>query len=34
VVGIVLNLIFMLFPAKQIDKEFEEVRIEELKIEV
>jgi uracil permease len=34
VVGIILNLIFLFFPAKQIDKEFEEVRIEELKLEV
>jgi len=34
VVGIILNLIFMFFPAKQIDKEFEEVRIDELKIDV
>lgn len=34
VVGILLNLIFLLFPAKQIDKEFEEVKIEELKLEV
>jgi uracil permease len=34
VVGILLNLIFMIFPAKNIDKEFEETRVEEMKIEV
>jgi uracil permease len=34
VVGIVLNLIFMAFPARLIDKEFEEVKIKELEIEV
>ncbi|RCK73823.1 MAG: Uracil permease [Anaerolineae bacterium] len=34
VVGIILNLIFMLFPARQIDKEFEELPIEKLELEV
>lgn len=34
VAGIILNLIFLIFPAKQIDKEFEEVRIDELDLEV
>ncbi len=34
VVGIVLNLIFMFFPARQIDKEFEELPIEKLELEV
>jgi uracil permease len=34
VVGILLNVIFMIFPARQIDKEFEEVGIERLEIEV
>jgi uracil permease len=34
VVGIILNLIFMFFPAKNIDKEFKELPIEELKLEV
>lgn len=34
VVGILLNLVFMFFPAKQIDKEFDEIKIEELKIDV
>ena len=34
VFGIVLNLIFMFFPAKQIDKEFEELPLEKLKLEV
>jgi uracil permease len=34
VAGILLNLIFMIFPAKNIDREFEEVPVEELKLEV
>jgi uracil permease len=34
VVGIVLNLIFIVFPARRIDEEFERVRIDELKLEV
>jgi len=34
VVGIILNLIFMLFPARHIDKEFEELPIEKLELEV
>lgn len=34
VFGILLNLIFMIFPAPQIDKEFEEVQVDELKLEV
>lgn len=34
VVGILLNLVFMIFPAKNIDKEFEEMNIEDLKIDV
>ncbi|HEX9616910.1 MAG TPA: solute carrier family 23 protein [Anaerolineales bacterium] len=34
VVGILLNLIFMFFPARKIDQEFEELPIEELKLEV
>jgi uracil permease len=34
VFGILLNLIFMIFPAKRIDKEFEELSIESLDIEV
>jgi uracil permease len=34
VVGILLNLVFMAFPAKQIDKEFEELPIDDLKLEV
>jgi uracil permease len=33
-VGIILNVIFLLFPARQIDKEFEEVRVDQLEIEV
>ncbi|MBN1991173.1 MAG: xanthine permease [Anaerolineae bacterium] len=34
VVGIILNLIFLIFPARQIDREFEEVPIEALELEV
>jgi uracil permease len=34
VVGILLNLVFMLFPAKNIDKEFEEAPVEKLELEV
>jgi uracil permease len=34
VVGILLNLIFMIFPARHIDREFEDLPIEELKLEV
>lgn len=34
VVGILINLIFMLFPARHIDKEFEELPIEKLELEV
>jgi len=34
VVGIILNLIFMFFPARNIDKEFEELPIEKLELEV
>ncbi len=34
VVGIILNLIFLAFPARLIDKEFEEVKIQQLEIEV
>ncbi len=33
-VGIILNLIFLIFPAPEIDKEFEEVKIDQLQIEV
>ncbi len=34
VVGILLNVVFLIFPAKNIDKEFEETRIEELELVV
>lgn len=34
VVGIILNVIFLLFPARNIDKEFEEVPIDKLELEV
>jgi hypothetical protein len=34
VVGIILNVIFLIFPAKQIDEEFEQARIEDLELEV
>ncbi len=34
VVGILLNAIFMIFPARKIDEEFAKVHIEDLKIEV
>jgi uracil permease len=34
VVGILLNLIFMFFPARNIDKEFEEVPVDQLELEV
>ncbi len=34
VFGIILNVIFLLFPAKNIDREFEKMRIEDLNIEV
>jgi uracil permease len=34
VVGILLNLIFMIFPAKQIDKEFEEFKVEKATLDV
>jgi len=34
VVGILLNLLFIIIPARQIDEEFEQMRIEQLEIEV
>jgi uracil permease len=34
VVGILLNLIFIVFPARRIDEEFERVKIDELKLEL
>jgi uracil permease len=34
VVGILLNLIFMFFPARNIDKEFEEAPVDQLELEV
>jgi uracil permease len=34
VVGILLNLVFMIFPARQIDKEFEAVKVDSLDLDV
>ena len=34
VVGILLNLVFIVFPARRIDEEFERVKIDELKLDV
>ena len=34
VVGILLNVVFLIFPAKQIDEEFEQAPLDQLDIEV
>ena len=34
VFGILLNLIFIIFPAKNIDREFEELEIEKIDLEI
>ena len=34
VFGIFLNLVFMVFPARQIDREFEEKPVEQLELDV